>query len=63
MTEQPSTTQSPDFAQKFFSDEYTQAQYVDTRSHRAYQKRYWAQLSCSRLIESGLPGADPWALT
>lgn len=58
MTEQTSTTQSPDFAQKFFSDEYTQAQCVDTRSHRAYQKRYWVQLSCSRLTESGLPGSD-----
>ncbi len=58
MTELTSATKFPDFTEKLFSDEYTAAQFDDTRTHRAYQKRYWAQLSCSRLIESGLPGAD-----
>lgn len=58
MTELTSATNFPYFAQKFFSDEYTHTQFVDARTNRAYQKRYWAQLACSRLIESGLPGAD-----
>lgn len=58
MTELISAANFPNFAQKFIPDEYTQVQFVDTQSHRAYQKRYWAQLSCSRFTESGLPGAD-----
>jgi integrase/recombinase XerD len=58
MTGLTSATNFPDFSQKFFSDECRKTQFVDTRTHRAYQKRYWVQLSCSRLTESGLPGAD-----
>lgn len=58
MTEVTSTTTFTTFAHKSFPAGNTEFQLVDPRSHRAYQKRYWAQLSCSRLQESGLPGAD-----
>lgn len=58
MTEVTSTTNFPSFAQIFFSTGTTEVQFSDPRYHRAYQKRYWAELGCSRLQESGLPGAD-----
>ena len=58
MTEVTSTSTFTTFAHKFFSAGHTEIHLVGPRYHRAYQKRYWAQLSCSRLQESGLPGAD-----
>ena len=53
-----STSKFSDFSQQFFSTDYTEAQFYDPRKDRAYQKRYWAQLSSSRLIESGIAGAE-----
>ena len=58
MTEVISTTKLTTFDQKFFSSRHTEFQFVDPGNHRSFQKRYWAKLSCSRLIESCLPGAD-----
>lgn len=58
MTEVISTAKLTTFDQRFFSSGHTEVRYVDPGNHRSFQKRYWAQLSCSRLIESGLPGAD-----
>lgn len=58
MTEVTCTTQFATFDQRFFSAGHTELQIIDRRHHRSAQKRYWAQLFCSRLIESGLPGAD-----
>ena len=58
MTEVTSTSTFTTFAHKFFSAGNTEIHFVDPQYHRAYQKRYWTQLSCSRLQESGFPGAD-----
>ena len=58
MTEVASTTKFVAFAERFFSAGSTEIQLVNPRYHRAYQKRYWAQVGCSRFQESCLPGAD-----
>jgi site-specific recombinase XerD len=58
MTEVTHTTKFTTFGQRFFSAGRTEVQIVDQGNHRSVQKRYWAQLSFSRLIVSGLPGAD-----
>ena len=58
MTEVTYTTEFTPFDQRFFSAGFTEVQIIDRGNHRSVKKRYWAQLSCSRLIESGLPGVD-----
>jgi integrase/recombinase XerD len=58
MTEVTYTTKFTTVDQRFFSTGHTEAQFIDPGNHRSFHKRYWAQLSCSRLIESGLPGTD-----
>ncbi|SHO51280.1 tyrosine-type recombinase/integrase [Desulfopila aestuarii] len=58
MTEVISTTKFTAFAQGFFSSGHIEVQHVDPGNPRSFQKRYWAQLSCTRLIASRLPGAD-----
>ncbi len=58
MTEVTCTTKFTTVNQKVFSTGHTDVQFIDPGTHRSFQKRYWAQLSCSRLIERGLPGAD-----
>ncbi len=58
MTEVTYTTEFSTFDQRLFSAGHTEVQIIGRGNHRSFQKRYWAQVSCSRLIESGLPGAD-----
>jgi len=58
MTEVTYTTDFTAFDQRFLSAGHTQAQIIDRGNHRSVQKRYWAQLSCCRLRENGLPGAE-----
>ena len=58
MAEVTYPTEFTTFAQMFFSAGHPDVQIIDRSNHRSGQKRYWAQLVCSRLIESGLPGTD-----
>jgi len=58
MTEVTYTTKFTTFDQRFLPSGHTEVRHIEPGNHRSFQKRYWAQLSCSRLICSGLPGAD-----